>query len=279
MNEDLLKKVKAGLAKSGFPLEIEIGRLLEKNKWLFSTSNPYIDFETGKLRESDISASKMINGVSVHLIIECKKYSDKQIVLYCPNTRKYKRNVFFWAWLRGFPKPLIFPTKERGPIHDMLDVFQDLEIFDLDRHFAKNIIFTKGDKVLQENQSFFSSLNGMLKEGVNNRVQFGNDSSFRNKRVLYFYLLVVDGVLLQFLPSVKDDFTVEQIEYGQYEMTYNFKILPEFIETYLETAKAFEKTNIIEMMNPNYFEKYILNLEKTVDNFDKEKLKEWGEDW
>ena len=278
MSEDLLKKIKEGLSKSSFPLEIKIGKELEGNGWHFSTSTNYLDFESGKLREIDISASKMINGIAVKLIVECKKSSDKQLVLYSPNVRKYKRNIFFWSWLKAFPNPYLMPTPERGPLHDILDEFQKLKLFDLDVHFSHNIIFTKGDKILQDNQSFFSSLNSIIKHSI------GDHSTLKeleNKRRMVFYVLVIDGKMIEFKPSSDSDsgFNLDYINYGQYQLNYKFNILPEYLKTYQERTNKYGENYIIEFMNPDYFTTYIKELENAILNFDKDKLEKWGEEW
>src|SRR5690606_18633507 len=98
---DLIQKVKQGIAKSGFPLEMKIGNILADNDWMYSIGNIYEDFKTGKFRESDVSANKTINGISVHLFIECKKSEEKQIVLYAPKKTKFL--PFSQMWLKSFP--------------------------------------------------------------------------------------------------------------------------------------------------------------------------------
>ncbi|MEQ8688956.1 MAG: hypothetical protein RIE86_26890 [Imperialibacter sp.] len=100
-NPGLIKKIKEGITKSGFPLELKIGSMLEKNNWAYSIGNIYRDFETGKFRESDIAAEKRTNGIAINLFVECKKSTDKQIVLYSPKSDKFL--PFMSIWLKLFP--------------------------------------------------------------------------------------------------------------------------------------------------------------------------------
>lgn len=68
--KSLIAKIKEGILKSGFPLELEVGSILEKHEWNYSIGNFFEDFETGKIRESDIIANKTINGIRVKLFIQ-----------------------------------------------------------------------------------------------------------------------------------------------------------------------------------------------------------------
>jgi len=98
---ELVKKIKEGIRKSGFPLELKIGSVLEKNKWTYTVGDLYEDFETRKTREIDITASKTINNIHVHLFIECKKSDSKQVVLYAPKSNKFL--IFLDSIIKIFP--------------------------------------------------------------------------------------------------------------------------------------------------------------------------------
>ncbi len=74
--QEKIKKIREYILKSGFPLEIEIGKILRKNGWIVGNQWPYIDKESGKIRSADVFAMKMRlqpPKFGVTLLVECKK--------------------------------------------------------------------------------------------------------------------------------------------------------------------------------------------------------------
>ena len=100
--EDLTKKIKEGLFKSGFPLEMKVGGILDNYEWGNSIGRLYKDFETGKMREIDLCAEKSLNGFAVHLKIACKKSTEKQLILYSPQAN-HLQHPFFHFYFKAFP--------------------------------------------------------------------------------------------------------------------------------------------------------------------------------
>jgi hypothetical protein len=72
------------IQKTGYPLEIEISDLLEKD-WFVINGQPFLDLDTNEIREIDLMAAPWVEaddelrkgkepiGVSIELAIECKK--------------------------------------------------------------------------------------------------------------------------------------------------------------------------------------------------------------
>jgi hypothetical protein len=276
-NPDLIKKIKDGIKKSGFPLELKIGSILEKNKWGYSIGNIYEDFETGKYRESDIAADKTVNGIAISLFVECKKSTDKQIVLYAPKNNKLLS--FISIWLKLFPRIRFgkdIPYSEKK----IFEEFSKLPCFGKDIPFAKNLIVTKGDTVTQDNVNYLSSINGLIKKSVHN----GSDGYLEtNFRCLYLYILVFDGQLFQLSNSKTEDFDLKEITYGQYEYQHHFQFASHHHEDInndlVTTANQFGSKFIIEVMTPEHFEKYIQNIEATISKVNVKNLEGWGEGW
>ncbi len=100
--DKLINKIKKGLIKSGFPLEMKVSKILKNNGWNHSMCNYYLDFESNVYREYDIHAEKRINGIDVMLFIECKKSDDKQVILYSPQNNKFL--PFIDIYFKAFPK-------------------------------------------------------------------------------------------------------------------------------------------------------------------------------
>jgi hypothetical protein len=87
-DEEEIQKIKQDIRISGFPLEIKVSSILEKDGWNVRNQVYYTDEEQGKLRTVDIVAHKASferigehDRLNLSLIIECKK-SDKPWVFY-----------------------------------------------------------------------------------------------------------------------------------------------------------------------------------------------------
>lgn len=96
-NEELTKKVIKEIEKSGFPLELRVSRLLEKNDYFLAHNTYYVDQDEGKGREMDLRALKNFEWHLGHvvrhcLIVECKK-SEKPWVIFTSVETPYDRKV------------------------------------------------------------------------------------------------------------------------------------------------------------------------------------------
>jgi len=88
-NDDLIKRIKDDISKSGYPLEIEIYKLLKDFNWMIMPQYYYKDRITNKeksidfiCRKSVLIDNKYFYSVFIYLFIECKKLEDKQWVLF-----------------------------------------------------------------------------------------------------------------------------------------------------------------------------------------------------
>lgn len=89
MGDDLMKKIKSEINKTGFPLELKVAELLKKRRYHVAQSSYYMDIDEGKPREIDIRALKnygfRYNDQFAYfrhcLLIECKKSKDPWVFL------------------------------------------------------------------------------------------------------------------------------------------------------------------------------------------------------
>lgn len=272
----LLNKIKSGLIKSGFPLELNIAQKLKQRDWAYSIGNSYLDFETYKLREIDIVAEKNINGFHVNLIVECKKSEKDQLILYQTSSReKTGKNIFFSTWLKCFPK-ITFARDSGYKEKNIISAFKDLPLCDETQHFAKNIIFSNGDNIKQDNTSFFSSLNSIIKKSI----LAGSDGYVETGfRILFLHVVIYDGFILKILPNKDEIFDLVEVQYGQYEFEYKFSFPTGTNKHIIEDVIMFGEKFIIEIMTPEYFDGYIDKVTHTIESIDKDLLEGWGEDW
>ena len=274
--EKLINKIRRGLIKSGFPLEMQISKILNNNGWAHSMCNYYLDFESDMYREYDIHAEKKINGIDVMLFIECKKSEEKQIVLYSPKNTKFL--PFMDIYFKAFPKMPDY--KEYIPDQKkQKDAFIELPIFDKQFRLSNGIIFCKGDKIEQDNSSFFGSINGLIKQSIIASHDGLIETDFR---MIFLYLLIYDGLIFELAPSEEDDFSLNEIEYGQYSFEYHFKPKVDFDiinQAFVQHLAKFGTNFMIEFMKPSFLINYLSNIEHVISNVDKNKLTRWGMDW
>jgi|GEM_PF-6471436 len=275
-SDSLIKKIKTGISKSGFPLELMIGKILNERNWEYSIGNIYRDFETGKYRESDIVANKPINGFSVHLSIECKKSDDKQIILYAPD--KIKLNSKTRRLIKLFPK--LKSLSENYKYKNILEELKELSLFNKNVPFAKSLIVTKGDVVTSDNVNYLSSINGLIKNSIHIASHGYLD---HNLRTLFLHIMVFDGRLFQLSDSKTEDFDLKEILYGQYQYEHHFQFESHYNDMandeIVSAANKFGSLYIVEIMSPKYFEDYVNNLEKIIDGINLQRLDGWGHGW
>jgi hypothetical protein len=82
MKKDLTASVLDWLGRTGYPLELRVGKVLQKAGWHVNYGRRYTDPESGKSRELDVQA--LVGGISrgnasvfYSLCIECKSSKDK----------------------------------------------------------------------------------------------------------------------------------------------------------------------------------------------------------
>ena len=236
----------------------------------------YEDFETGVLRELDIAAEKNINGIAIHLYIECKKSSNKQLILYAQEKSKFPLGLI--NYLKYFPR--IKTDEDLFELANcVLKEFENLSILKHRDLMSKSIIFTKGDKIEQNNDSFFASLNGIIKRSI---IAASDGYVETDLRIIFFHILIYDGLIYLLKTSDSEDFELTETDYGQYKFDYRFRINKSIAEArpdISETIRFFDYANVIEIMTPKYFEKYLKDIERSINEVNKEKIKKWGTDW
>jgi hypothetical protein len=101
VNDDLIKKIKEEVLKTGFPLELRIADFLNRNKYYVAHSLYYIDEDENKSREVDLRALKKLGFrgedknkedreflVNHCFFIECKKSKNPWVFL-CSTRNAY----------------------------------------------------------------------------------------------------------------------------------------------------------------------------------------------
>ena len=91
MSEDVKKKVKDAIEKSGYPLELYVSSILE-DKCVFSSNQYYFDHDENIARTIDLYVWSLLDfrkptiGISCSMIIECKKSEKNAWVFFETNS-------------------------------------------------------------------------------------------------------------------------------------------------------------------------------------------------
>lgn len=96
-DKNLEKRIEEWISKQGYPLEMTVAAEFRENEFVVSLSDYYIDFETGKYREIDVTAIRWSNvseakRLQVCWRAECKLAKDKPWVLF---SFEVQRRYFF----------------------------------------------------------------------------------------------------------------------------------------------------------------------------------------
>lgn len=128
------ERVSDFITKTGFILEMEVSEILIKMGYQVKVNRYFYDFDTDKDREIDIIATKIINGVEIFLVLECKQSLVDSWIFVCSD-RKPSR---YYQYVKHFPQiPKIDKTK----------VFDNFHFFENTIPLAQNnIIKDKCDK-------------------------------------------------------------------------------------------------------------------------------------
>lgn len=272
-DENLITKIKNGIKKSRFPLEMKIAKILSNNDWRYSMNRMYFDFETGKYQEADFVARKQVGGIDTQIFIECKRAEEKQMLLYCPiNDVEKVKKFFSLIYAKCFPQLDIFEKDE------LKRAISNLHLFDTNRPWAKNILFSKDANIVHDNIDFNSSLYGMIKHSI----QISTDGYAQEPfPKIYFYVVIWDGLMFNIIDSEKDEFDLIEVDYGQFKMDYKFKLQSDnFMDRsrYNDYKYVVEKMGdsfIIEIVKSELFEKHL----KTIESFflaNQDSFKNWG---
>jgi hypothetical protein len=71
------------LEQTGFPFEMRMHDAFLKSKYACEIGSIFLDLEGGKEREIDIIASRLVNDVAVHFVIECKQSAVDKWIFVC----------------------------------------------------------------------------------------------------------------------------------------------------------------------------------------------------
>ncbi len=228
-NDNLKQKIVEWLDNQGYPLEIEVARVFESNRFSVSVSDIYEDFESGDDREIDVRAStfssfKFNPVLRVHWEIECKLSKDKPWIIFLSD-------ILAQTDSHRVPFGLIASDEYGGKLTNKYfdQSFQsrinELEILNPSKsgHSLTQALTSGQDVSYKAMQSCIkASFDFVLKTP-----KPGADTSASkkiNSRIFWsiaFPVIVIDGKLFEYSKDQNDQFLLEEIGYGCVEWKGN----------------------------------------------------------
>jgi hypothetical protein len=117
------------LQRTGFIFEMRMKDLLEKRGYDCEINASFLDLEGNIDREIDIIASKVINGINVHFVIECKQSPIDKWIFICTKSDSHR---FYYA-VKHLPSVAVQVLQEK-------ELFDNLHPFNRQIPLAHNYI-------------------------------------------------------------------------------------------------------------------------------------------
>ncbi len=267
-NKTKASDVASFLTKTGFILEMEVVEFLKKWGYQPKVNQYFLDLEDNKKREIDIVATKEINKILVHLIIECKQSLYDDWIFICSD-----RN----------PPRYYYAVKHIPKISDLKKskIFDSLHNFNRGIPLAQNYIAFQKEKgtkssgqqieecLLKLPKALFhiasktrnNTKNIFLPVGLFNRQLF--TASYDKK------LLVEKKELIQYFINFESEFYKDKKEIKPpavliNELEYFLDLKKMEVEDIIETAESLKNIFQIDFVTKQGFGEYLKMIEKEI---------------
>jgi len=284
-NESLISKVKKGIEKSGFPLEMEIGNILTQNKWLVRYSPFFLDYEDLRYKEFDILGFQNDGPFEIRLFIECKHSADKQWVFFVPD----EFNTISVRDLRFFPiKQDIFFLR----LKDLRNtVFGSIYAYRDPIRIALNSSTFRGHEK-DDSKGIKEAISTTMKALIASNVPYFTgkpEPPFKNRPNLNLSIVVFDGPMFVYRRD-NSEFVLESSNYVLYrhEMRFDIWKQAEHIRSEPVMSRCHEYESLVghdqlvEIVHKDEFVQYLSELDKSIATINAipkwdfvDKTKEW----
>jgi hypothetical protein len=122
------EQIERFLERTGFVFEMRMNEVFLKAGYATEINAEFLDLEGDTLREIDIVATKVINDINVHFIVECKQSVTDKWIFIC-----YKRMPRYYPALKHLPRVPVIVLKKRG-------LFSSLHTFDRNVPLGSNYL-------------------------------------------------------------------------------------------------------------------------------------------
>lgn len=244
------KRIKNWVLKNGYPFEMKVANLFQKNDFKITQSIYYKDVDTNKNREVDIIAyyNKIVNNVSFSFsfVIECKKSTDKPWLVF-------KNDKLINPKLNRF-KP--FATNNASLLFDNIDLVNDRDFYKIFPNINKagyNVVIA----FKESKDVAYSSSNSLLK--ACNYIKEKFNHSLLKQCNFYIPLIIIEGELYDAYLDSKEEIIFDLVDSST---IMNTKIFNE------------EDSTIINIASSKNLDSHIKDLKENMDLFFKKFEKE-----
>ncbi len=217
--DDIVGKISADIANSGFPVEASTGTAFSRPSWKVLHQMVFRDYDENKSRTLDVLAikevSKSFHGYSsffVWCFAECKK-SEKPWVFYVPPTNDLQGKATVSNYLKVVANPKI--DLDASALLKKSHYFSKPPVDRTGQ--AYRVAFSgRGDKASAVDQ-IWSALNQATKSTYFFLNQFQKELSQSSKEMMILYpLIVLDGRMFMYEPVENGKNHLEETEYVKF---------------------------------------------------------------
>lgn len=240
--EEKEKRIKNWILKNGYPFEMKVASLFQKNGFKISQSVLYKDSDTNKYREIDILAyhNKIVNGVSFSFsfVIECKKSTDKPWLVFKNSDLINNKLNRFKAFATNNAHLLIDKTKADKILRN---VFPSIE------NAGYNVVIA-----FKESKDLAYSATTSLIKACKYIVNKFNLSTIKQCNI-YIPVIVIEGELYNAYMDANEEIIFEKVGKSS---VMNTKVFDEL-----------EFSNIIRIVSSSNIELFVSQLKAEIDDF------------
>ena len=189
-------KIASFLQQTGFVFEMRANEVLVKAGYATELNEYFLDLEGNQKREIDITASKLVNDINLHFIVECKQSSTDKWIFICK-----KKTPRFYRAVKHLPVVSTEILKDKN-------LFGGFHSFDRKTALAHNYLASfKGEKKAEHLQ-----IDECIQKLPKALVDFASRAS--GERHLFFPVALFAGQI--FAASYQGKLLVEETPFLQY---------------------------------------------------------------
>jgi hypothetical protein len=240
MQQKNIDELKNKIIKSGFPTELEIGKIFAKNGWEVEHNTYFIDKDENKGREIDLIAEYMLqNNIPSHyteftfrFVVEIKREIEKPWVIFTTQTSDFEQSIY------GYGSEVLHHNFDTTKLFDSIRMHNQPLANRLGRSFTEG--FSQGkDKI-------YSSLCNTSKAFVSSIESTSKDKSTDSILTYIEPLVVINGSLFEAYLNDKYELDVQQTNSLQFRFNYISEHYPKRTIGY-----------IMNIVTKNYLSDYI----------------------
>ena len=249
--------LKDRIAKTGYPLEIEISSILDRD-WHVYNTEAYVDRDEGKLRDVDIRAERFAVDRDTllwsNLVIECKKDENFAWVFF---TRPMS---FDDSYITGHYLDELQIRSGSSELPQLWEIFLENVHPHYEEHKSVAVAYdafcVKGKKsgYAMKKRGIFEAQNQLKKY-----ISYKNEQTFKEeerrgliKFDIFFPCIIFDGKLFE-----------AEIRKGEIKLTRRKHIL--LSTQYKPSYSVLEQRFLIDIVHRNYFRKYLSKVNKDIN--------------